>query len=443
MSRHARSVYDRQLYLALAVRTVSYVSAVVITVIVTSAPFRHPAADRLPDLLVYRGSVDGLAYADTLYAFHRSNGDPFTYPPVAGILLFPLHLVPLTVEQVIWTLGTVVAVWLIVRLVTRAASVSLQPHVTALAVAACLGTSPLRSNLRFGQISIFLVLAILADLLIDEPPWPRGFLIGLSAAVKLTPAVFIPYLWLTGRRRAAAVASTIAVAATAGSWLLLPADSHYFWFQGIESTRRVGNISLGGNRSLYGMLLRSSVHGAASTVLLIALLVFLTVLGFWRAQRAAKDGGELRGAAIIGCLGVVVSPVSWTHHAVWLLLTPTVLMLHRWPMRKGPASVVGLSAVTLLFTVGRHEYFAGPIGFILREALGLMAILTVVALPIRPARPMAEKHKMRTPTTAGPDSAGKHSNWRFGRRDVTAGDEPARSGPPVFSPQSSPPEETS
>lgn len=385
MTRHVvsrQAPYGRQLFLAFAVKTLSYVSAVVIMTIVTSAPFRHPAVDRLPDLLVYRGSVDGLAHGGTLYAFHRSNGDPFTYPPVAGILLFPLHFVPLTVEQAIWTLGTVVAMWLIACLVTRAASVSLPPHVTALAVAACLSTSPLRSNLRFGQISIFLALAIALDLLVDEPRWPQGLLIGMSAAVKLTPAIFIPYLWLTGRHRAAAVASITAVAATAGSWLLLPADSNYFWFHGIESSRRVGNISMTGNRSLYGMLVRSPIHGAASTVVLIVLVVLLIFLGYWRAQRARRNSGELSGAAIIGCLGVVVSPVSWTHHAVWLLLTPTALLLHRWPMRKGSAALVGLSAVTLLFTVGRHAYFSGPIGFVLREALGLMAILTVVALPI-------------------------------------------------------------
>ena len=47
-----------------------------------------------------------------------------------------------------------------------------------------------------------LLALVLVDLGYDLGRW-RGVAIGVAAGVKLTPLIFIPYLWLIGRRRAA------------------------------------------------------------------------------------------------------------------------------------------------------------------------------------------------------------------------------------------------
>lgn len=360
---------------------VCYTLAFVVTVLAALTPFTHPAADRLPDLLVYRGSVEGLAQRGTLYAFHRSNGDPFTYPPLAGLLLYPLRFLPVLADQVIWTIGTLFAMWQIVRLVAGKVTVRIVPPLIAVAVAGCLMTAPLRSNLRFGQVTVFLVLAVVADHLLDKPPWPRGLLTGLAAAVKLTPIVFIPYLWLSGRRRAAVIASVTAIGGTVGAWLLLPTDSAFYWFHGAEDARRVGDISLSGNRSVLGIALRSGLRGNVAAVVLIALLAVLTAVAYWRAHRAARANSELSALAIIGCLGVAVSPVSWTHHAIWLLLIP-VALLNTSGRSSTPRSLLALlSVLTLLSSPGQAAHLVEPFHLLLREALGLMAVLAILALP--------------------------------------------------------------
>src|SRR5581483_12201814 len=55
---------------------------------------------------------------------------------------------------------------------------------------------PVRETLTFGQINLVLALLVLADLLVLAPRGSRltGVGIGLAAAIKLTPAVFILYL---------------------------------------------------------------------------------------------------------------------------------------------------------------------------------------------------------------------------------------------------------
>ena len=66
-------------------------------------------------------------------------------------------------------------------------------------------SEPVRSNMDYGQINLVLMLLVVADLT-GRQPWRRGLLIGLAAAVKLTPLVYLavlpraPRLAFGGRR---------------------------------------------------------------------------------------------------------------------------------------------------------------------------------------------------------------------------------------------------
>ena len=55
---------------------------------------------------------------------------------------------------------------------------------------------------------------------------------GLAAAVKLTPLVFVVYLMLTGRMRAAVTAMATFAAAVGVGFLVAPADSVTYWLEG-------------------------------------------------------------------------------------------------------------------------------------------------------------------------------------------------------------------
>ena len=72
---------------------------------------------------------------------------------------------------------------------------------------------PVRQTFLLGQVNIILALMVVADMTLDLP-LPRGILVGLAAAIKVTPAILIPYLFLTkqGRAGTRAVASFCAAA---------------------------------------------------------------------------------------------------------------------------------------------------------------------------------------------------------------------------------------
>jgi alpha-1,2-mannosyltransferase len=297
--------------LALAVAVQSFVRSVA-----------RPPADRLPDLHVYVTAVSSFVHGISLYGLHGSLRSGFTYPPFAGLVLLPLAAVPEPATRVAWTALTVLAAAGIALIAARALPRRLGPVgvVWPVLTVLALASKPLQSNLHFGQVSIFLTLAVLADVVaLDGHRW-QGVPTGLAAAIKLTPLLFIPYLWLIGRRRAAALAAGTFAGATAIGLAVFPHDSAAFWGSYLWHESHGLPLAEGGNQSIYAVLLRAGAHGASLSLLWVGLSVAVVVLGLWRARTAWLGGQRLFSLAVVGCVSILVSPISWTHHQLWILL---------------------------------------------------------------------------------------------------------------------------
>jgi alpha-1,2-mannosyltransferase len=186
--------------------------------------------------------------------------------------------------------------------------------VFALLFAGCAYLFPMRDEMRFGQVDMILLAMAVADCAARAPRWPRGALVGLATAIKLVPGVFIVYLWVSGRRRAAVTAMVAALAWTLGAWLVLPRDSVTYWTSAIFDSGRLGSNSGTSNQSLRGILLREFLPGVAPGVVWAALALVVAVAGFTLARRLARQSRELEGIAVTALLGVLLSPVSWIHH---------------------------------------------------------------------------------------------------------------------------------
>jgi alpha-1,2-mannosyltransferase len=143
-----------------------------------------------------------------------------------------------------------------------------------------------------------------------------GVGIGLATAVKLTPGVFILYLLLTRRWRAAATASGTAAAATLVAAALFPDQSREFWTSALWDTSRVGVLSYFSNQSERGFLARLPIDQYAGKIWILAVLATL-VFWAWRVRKTPHD--LMGGLALTGILGCLISPVTWIHHCVWLL----------------------------------------------------------------------------------------------------------------------------
>jgi alpha-1,2-mannosyltransferase len=243
-------------------------------------------------------------------------------------------------------------------------------------------TEPVRDCFRFGQVGIFLTALCVLDCVLPKTRWPRGLMIGFAAAVKLVPGVFIPYLWFTGRRRAAVVAAAWFVGFSLATAIALPQASKEYWTSTIFDSSRLGSNSGTSNQALRGVFLRA-LPGAVGTLLWALAVIVVVVCCYRWARSASLAGDELRGVAIVGLLSFLVSPVSWIHHmAGWVPLLIGVLIGEGRDRRRVIYAVLAAVFFSLEVPwwgssiVGRYRYFHIP-GRLLQDAFAFGALFAV------------------------------------------------------------------
>jgi alpha-1,2-mannosyltransferase len=283
------------------------------------------------DLTVYRRSLDWWLEGRPLYSFPRPHARfGFTYPPFAALLLAPLAVLDERGAQLLHTAAcavvVVVSTWWLVAPVARRAGWS--PWVAVgLALPMVFVSDPVRETMGWGQVNLFVVALVLVDLAALQcgRRW-AGAGVGLATATKLTPGVFVLYLILTRRWRAAAVAAGTFVAATGLAAVLAPQTSLEYWGTEIWDTSRVGPPAETGNQSVLGLLARLAAPAEPNRLLWVLLAGGLLVVGLCRAVRAAGQGDELVGFTLAGLAGCLVSPISWSHHLYWVVPAAVVLL---------------------------------------------------------------------------------------------------------------------
>ncbi|MET8515590.1 glycosyltransferase 87 family protein [Streptomyces sp. NPDC005077] len=294
------------------------------------------------DLYIYYGTVDDwIRHGGRIYDYLLpGTGYGFTYPPFAAVCMLPMLLVGRTGAVVGCVLLSVAASVLLLRGPLR----ELPLGRGGLVVTGCLFVmlEPVRDTFSLGQVNLLLMALVYAD---GGRGRFAGVGIGLAAAFKLTPGIFIGYLLLTGRRRAAAVATGTAMAATVIGVLAAPRASWVFWTRALWDTHRVGALDYVSNQSLQGALARL---GAARPVWVPAVLAVL-VLWAYRVRRATAVGDDEAGLALTGLAACLVSPVTWVHHLVWAV--PAIALLARTGRRAVAAAlyVVLCSSVVWLW----------------------------------------------------------------------------------------------
>jgi alpha-1,2-mannosyltransferase len=299
-------------------------AAVAVTVFTATVPLLRDWFD----LRVYHGTVHTWIHDGGRIYDYRVPGTVygFTYPPFAAVAMLPMALVGMTAAVVMSLLLNLTALAVSLRVLTGRAWKRHGWYGCALAACALALYEPLRDTFSFGQVNVLLLALVLVDawlLSTGRGRW-AGIGIGLAAAIKLTPALFIGLLLLAGRRRAAALATGVAAGATGLAALIAPDASRFYWTHAMWDTTRVGRLDYVSNQSLQGVLARLDVegHAAWASVALTVLLVWA-----WRARRAVAAGDWYAAFALTGLTACLVSPITWVHHLVWLL--PSFVLLVR------------------------------------------------------------------------------------------------------------------
>ncbi|GAA2250657.1 glycosyltransferase 87 family protein [Streptomyces indiaensis] len=318
----------------------------------------------------------------------------FTYPPFAAVAMLPMALLGLHTAIAAALLLNLAALAVILRLL---AGPSWRRHGWfAWALTACLLAlfEPLRDTLSFGQVNLLLLALVLTDarLLATGRGRLAGVGIGLAAAIKLTPALFIALLLVAGRRRAAALATAVALGATALAAWVDPGASRFYWTRALWDTDRVGRLGYVSNQSVQGILARLGEPDRA-----VWALVVLLVLGVWamRSRRAVAAGDWTAAFALTGLAACLVSPITWVHHLVWLLPAFAVLV------RAGRLRVAGALYAVLCTSVVWlwFDDASGVDGFLGGHTYAWITLGLLLWLPAGQLRPGLRTGSRSTSTT--------------------------------------------
>jgi alpha-1,2-mannosyltransferase len=339
------------------------------------------------DTGVYAGAVRYWFRDGGLVYDYLNPGTPygFTYPPFAALAMSPMAVLPLGAVEVLASIATVVVTvvvmwWLAGPWIERR---GWHPgYALAVATSLALIFEPVRETFGFGQVNMLLLALVAGDMLIGLGRGRRwaGVGIGLATAIKLTPGVFILYLLVTRQWRALGVAIATASGTTLITAALWPDASREFWTAALWDTNRVGNLAYVSNQSLRGMLARFPIDTVESKVWIVCVLATLAVW-VWRVRRADL----LSGLALTGILGLLLSPVTWVHHSVWLLPALVVCVLSgRRFVVTGVVVYVLLSSRLLWLWDGGNRPPLYAVGSNLYVWAGLILL---VALPLRADAP--------------------------------------------------------
>ena len=287
------------------------------------------------DLGVYLRLGGRYIFTPHLYSLAVPNTELlFTYPPFAALLFAPWQRVFSTVHsvQTVWTIGNLAALIALLVLSLRIIKPEMDRK-AALRLGLLLSLPALLLNpvvitVDFGQVNLVVTLLVMWDLLSQRRigSWqaPLGVATGLAAAVKLTPILFVPYLILTRRTRGAVTCVVTFVVCELVTFLLSPTSSRAYWTHALYRPGRAGNLSYVGDQNLMAAVERLH-HGLVTDLALLPVLATVAAGGLWLAALAHRRSSPMLGLLICAATALLVSPITWVHHMVWVI--PAILWL--------------------------------------------------------------------------------------------------------------------
>ena len=291
------------------------------------------------DLVVYRDGGLIIRHIAPSYDAHRAsplydwtgqNGVQFTYPPFAAAVFAVASVLPWTVLRWAMTLASLGALglsaWLTFGALGYRDRRSVRLGATFGVSALALLTEPVQQTLSLGQVNLLLMALITADLLTGaalvpgaSTRWWHGIGIGIAAGVKLTPLIFIPYLLLVRKFRQAATATAVFAATVALGYAIAPSDSGAYWADRLFlNANRIVFLGTRGNQSLRGVLTRLAGSVTSGSTPWIAAAALVVIIGLVTAAVLYRAGHPVPAMLACALTGLLVSPLSWDHHWVWV-----------------------------------------------------------------------------------------------------------------------------
>ncbi|MFJ8959720.1 glycosyltransferase 87 family protein [Lentzea sp. NPDC102401] len=341
-------------------------------------------SDHYPiDLDVYR--LGGLAWLEGRPLYVGFTGPPldpqlpFTYPPIAAVLFSGLSLVPGGWHNLLVVAAGFVALTAVCVAVAGKVRPDLKWTVGPPAAIGALALDPVWTTYGYGQINLFLLALVVVDVLLVTGKRRRGVLIGVAAAIKLTPAIFVLYFIVKRDWRAAITSMATFAGLVVAGFLIAPTDSSQYWLHSLLDPDRIGDMSLSTNQSIRGLLRGFGLAPGVETLLWVVLAAAVVATAVFVARRTRDD---LVALFVIAAAGLLASPVSWLHHWVWCVPVLMFLVLRgHW---------YAFAAVLLVFVTRLHEF--DTYVWLTVIALGLLAFRQATRTSAPPTIPATVGH---------------------------------------------------
>jgi alpha-1,2-mannosyltransferase len=329
---------------------VGAVVAAVAAILYVIALATHPMSTNLKgfDLQVYLGGAhEALHHSHSLYTweFEKHPGIQFTYTPFAALAFAAGLALPFKALMAVVTIVSlfclVATIWIAFRQLGWEKTSRL--GATLLLSGLLLWTEPVQRALYLGQVELALMALVVWDLCQPDRRRWKGAATGIAAGIKLVPLLFIVYLLLTRRFRQAAVAAGAFVVTVIIGFIVYPNASVTWWLDGdFVQAGRTGFVGGQQNQSLRGIMTRliGSVNGTVAPWLLVAIVVGLA--GRAAAVILDRHGYTFAGLMAAALTALLVSPISWDHHWVWI--APGLALIVDAAVRAGRAGATGLRA---------------------------------------------------------------------------------------------------
>lgn len=304
---------------------------------------------------------------------------PYLYPPFFAIAAMQLSELQPGVAQRVWDLLqvavlSVVAVLAFLILAVSSSSKRLDWIVTTI-IAAVIIVLPFRMNIDFGQMNFLVLLFIMLSLFLMNRD--SDFLAGISLAVatllKVTPVILLVAFFVSKRWKAVSgfcvgmmilILITFDIAGTVHWRQFLDFLPNMGYARNVEGSFHPSIVA---NFSLAGFYMRVFV-GEGTVVRLMTMItgVFLFAMLLYVHLKYGSRETELFILLPYLLLMVVLSPVTWLHHVVYIF----------------PGVVFSLFSCSLFFEGGR-KYFRLLILVVLTflSALDFQAVYAMISIP--------------------------------------------------------------
>ncbi|MHA2788774.1 glycosyltransferase family 87 protein [Corynebacterium sp. S7] len=331
--------------------------------------WRHIGLTDFPvDMIIYREGSRAFFSGGEVYSVPMYAGDlalPFIYPPFGALVLGPLT--PSFISNDLAGDIMIVVSNILLLACLHFAFKELLPQAQvwdrrAVVVAAwVMGMliEPVWLNQGFAQVNMVIMGLVFLDLVPRKRRLPRGFWIGIAAAIKLTPlAMCLVFLLRKDFRAIFTTAATAVVATLIAAAVRWDATVEYFsvTLLGMNSGNEFGvDSSYQSNSSIKGVIMRFAesqaqldANSTLVNVLTMVLSLAVIVAGGWLMVALMRRNLLLDAVLVNSLIMLLISPVSWSHHWVWLAL---ILPVTAWRLATVYKQNTALTVVTALWAV--------------------------------------------------------------------------------------------